>query len=67
MIDLRGVDKCLNEIKKLAKADPESAHSHEDSLHQDVLQAIADGCPEPERLARAALRTLKMKFPRWCA
>lgn len=47
--------------------DPETAHSAEDQLHQDVLQAIADGAAEPRLLARAALKTLKLEFSRWYA
>jgi hypothetical protein len=49
------------------KADDEAAHSDEDILHQDVLQAIADGAAHPADLARAALETKKLDFQRWCA
>lgn len=47
--------------------DDEAAHSAEDSLHADVLQAIADGAENPRELAAAALATLKIAFARWCA
>lgn len=47
--------------------DPEAAHSDEDKLLADVLQAIADGADDPSALAREALRSLEIRFPRWCA
>lgn len=48
--------------------DPEVAHTLEDTLHQDVLSAIASGsCESPRAFAEAALSTLEIKFPRWCA
>lgn len=48
--------------------DPEVAHSHEDDLYELVLQAIADGSvDDPPALAKCALQTKSLKFPRWCA
>lgn len=48
--------------------DDEAAHSDEDNLHQEVLQAIADGtCDDPRACAGAALETTKIDFSRWCA
>ena len=60
----------LIEVAKLAIAgDFEAAHSAEDSLLVDVLQAIAggndDGCA-PE-LARQALRSRGLSFKRVCS
>ena len=47
--------------------DAESAHGAEDDLHEAVLQAIADGADNAAELAREALETRKIEFPRWCA
>lgn len=50
------------------KSDDEGAHSMEDELHQDVLQAIADGtADDPAGCAREALKTHEIDFCRWCA
>ncbi len=50
------------------RSDDEAAHSAEDSLHVDVLRAIATGqCDDPKGCAAAALRTLDIGFARWCA
>jgi hypothetical protein len=47
--------------------DFEAAHANEDLLRDDVLRAIADGDPEPARLAAIALTTTDLHFARWCA
>lgn len=47
--------------------DPEAAHGFEDSLWSEVLRAIAKGADDPAGLARAALETLELDFPRWRA
>jgi hypothetical protein len=60
------INERVQQIKDKA-SDPETAHSAEDQLHDDVLQAIADGADNPRELAAAALATLKIEFPRWCA
>lgn len=49
------------------RADDEVAHAEEDSLHGDVLQAIADGAPNAAELASEALRSKGIDFARWCA
>ena len=52
----------------VAHVDDEAAHSMEDALHRDVLKAIAAGeCDDPAATAAAALKTLDLKFQRWCA
>lgn len=53
-------------IRQMA-GDPETAHSAEDDLHQGVLAAIANGAENPATLAKAALATKDIEFPRWCA
>lgn len=47
--------------------DSEAAHADADTLHIEVLQAIAEGAEKPAELAAAALKTLDIKFARWCA
>jgi hypothetical protein len=48
--------------------DSEVAHSMEDSLHFDVLKAIASGQAEdPVTMAELAIRTQGIEFSRWCA
>jgi hypothetical protein len=44
--------------------DAEVAHGMEDALHQDVLKFLAD---QGNELAKAALLTWEISFPRWCA
>jgi len=64
-----GILKRVEDIRKRAappSLDDESAHGHEDDLHKDVLRAIANGASSPSLLARAALETSKIKFPRHC-
>ena len=52
-------------IKAVAR-DDEIAHSNEDSLWADVLEAIADGTAEdPREMARIALTTVDIDFARW--
>lgn len=66
----------LDEVKKRVAAiaaaavadDDESAHSMEDELHQDVLNAIAEcQCEDPHKVAAEALKTKEIDFARWCA
>jgi len=50
------------------KHDPEAAHCLEDELWDNVLMAIAgDIGANPQELAKAALKTKEIDFPRWCA
>lgn len=61
------INKRVEEIRANS-GDDESAHSYEDSLHQDVLAAIAEGRREDAAAcAKAALATIGIKFGRWCA
>jgi hypothetical protein len=61
------VNASIEKIRQKAD-DYEAQHSMEDTLHQDVLKAIATGeCDDPKALAEAALKTLEMDFMRYCA
>ena len=63
------VDQVRNRVRHIdnIRHDDEAAHIKEDDLHQDVLQAIADGAADPAALAREALKTKDLDFARWCA
>ena len=51
-----------------SRGDAERAHSMEDDMHQAVLRSIAEGVSEdPAGCAKAALESLNISFPRWCA
>lgn len=52
---------------ELMKDDDERAHALEDYLHLDVLTAIAKRIGDPAALALEALKTMDIKFSRWCA
>jgi hypothetical protein len=64
-------DEALERVAKIAAmaGDDEAAHGEEDSLHRDVLRAIADGTayPSAAALARCALGTIGLDFARWTA
>ncbi len=43
-------------------------HDFEDALYEDVLRAIAEGqCDSPQDIAKEALRTKELPFPRYTA
>jgi hypothetical protein len=60
------VNERVAQISRKVK-DPEDAHSAEDGLYLEVLRAIAGMRGPAARLAKAALATTKIRFPRWCA
>ena len=60
----------MNAISEIATdldetGDNEQAHVDEDELHQNVLEAIAEGAEHPKELAALALTTRAIKFERW--
>ena len=61
------VTKRVQKIRDCA-GDDEAAHSYEDSLYADVLQAIAtdDLDESPQVFAAAALEAELIEFERWC-
>ena len=69
---LDDVKKAVVHIEEI-KGDDESAHSHEDELHQAVLKEIASLNPHDDlsvdaiEMAKEALKTLDIDFSRWCA
>lgn len=69
MKTLQDVKDDVEAIKHYAgkNRDPEAAHSMEDDMFVDVLRAIADGAPNAQEMAREALKSVALDFPRWCA
>lgn len=63
------VEQVRDRVRRIdaARWDDEAAHGEEDTLHEDVLQAIADGADNPAELAQEALKTQDIDFARWCA
>lgn len=49
------------------KNDDEAAHGSEDTLWENVLEAIAEGNPDGQALAIEALKTRAIDFARWYA
>lgn len=63
---LKNVQQCVDGMVAL-KGDPEVAHETEGDLYRIVLEEVAAGNPEGREMARAALATKTIDFPRWCA
>lgn len=63
------VDDVIQRVAEIEarKSDDEMAHSEEDRLRKDVLEAIAEGAENARELAAAALETGAIDFARWCA
>ena len=59
----------LNHVREVEenKYDPEKAHGMEDDLHRAVLAEIAKGAKNAQQLAKLALKTCDIEFPRRCA
>ncbi len=66
---IKSVQDVINEVAliKGVAADFEVAHDSEDELHVAVLREVAAGNPEAREMAREALKTLDIDFPRYCA
>ena len=66
---LKDIKDCIKAIEK-TKWDDETAHSMEDDLHVEVLDAIASGTlkgDDAKEAAALALKTQDIDFARWCA
>lgn len=67
MLSIEDVQKKVEEIRKEA-GDPEAQHIAEDFLHREVLAFIArNRFGYASDLAREALATIEIDFPRWTA
>lgn len=64
---LEAIADRVERIRAVADDDYEAAHGYEDDLFRDVLEAIAKGASDPRKLARAALKSTVIEFPRVCA
>jgi hypothetical protein len=69
MKTIQDVKDDIEAIKHYAcnKNDPEMAHGMEDDMFIDVLRAIADGAPDAQELAREAIKSVLLDYPRWYA
>ncbi|MGW5877847.1 hypothetical protein ACWFMI_15025 [Nocardiopsis terrae] len=54
-------------VAAIDPADEDAAHAAEDLIWQDTLAAIAAGAHKPRQLAKEALATALLDFPRYCA
>lgn len=54
-------------LERIGVDDPETGHTLADDLAFAVLDAIANGHPDPQQLAQATRTVLSADFPRWCA
>lgn len=66
-MNVQEINRVIADIASLAEDDPETAHAREDVLFANVLKAIANGAPNAQALALAALKSQEIEFPRWCA
>lgn len=66
---VKSVHDVVEEVSMIkgVKDDFEFAHSDEDELHVAVLEEVVAGNPEAREMAREALKTLDIDFPRYCA
>lgn len=65
-MNLKEVKKTVNDIKK-SVVDFEGAHELEDDLYEAVLKEVVSGNPESKEMARIALQTREINFPRYCS
>ena len=65
-MQVKHVIQWVKDIEEI-KGDDEAAHAKEDRIYKAVLNAIADGHPDAQELAREALKASKIDFARWCA
>lgn len=62
------IEERVARIRGHAEDDAEAAHTFEDQLHFDVLEAIAWGtCDDPQAAAAAAIATADIAFSRGCS
>ncbi|MCA0117401.1 hypothetical protein [Bacillus sp. RSS_NA_20] len=61
------VDDVQKRVENIRQAafDDEAAHCMESELYSEVLEAIANGAGNPDKLASEALKTEKIEFFRW--
>jgi hypothetical protein len=66
-VTLKEIQERINHIREIS-GDDELAHSHEDALYYEVLQAIANSqCADPAAAAKLVITTWEIKFARLCA
>lgn len=62
-------DEVIKRVAEIAACcdDPEGAHGMEDDLYEDILRGIVAGDADVASIAKEALKTKEIDFPRWCA
>lgn len=65
-MNLKEVKEAVNNIKE-SVVDFEGAHELEDDLYEAVLKEVVSGNPESKEMARIALQTREINFPRYCS
>lgn len=65
-MNLKEVKEAVNNIKE-SVIDFEGAHELEDDLYEAVLKEVVSGNPESKEMARIALQTREINFPRYCS
>ena len=65
-MNLKEVKKTVNDIKE-SVVDFEGAHELEDDIYEAVLKEVVSGNPESKEMARIALQTREINFPRYCS
>jgi len=66
LTSIRDVQHRVKKIKEMS-SDPEAAYSAENHLYIDILTLIASAHPQAAELAKAALESQKLDFPRFTA
>lgn len=66
-MDIKNVKQTVQEIVNLSNDDPEMAHEKEDDLYLAVLGQVIAGNHQSKEMAKEALKTQMIDFPRWCA
>lgn len=56
-----------DQVQNFGQRDPEAGHALTEDLMRSVLEAIRDGHPSPQRLARDVLIVEEAEFSRWFA
>jgi hypothetical protein len=69
LMNTRKVKEWLKCIKDAVRdSDDEVAHSREDDMAWEIIEAIAkDDCEDPQACCDLALKSQKLDFARWCA
>lgn len=65
-MNIQEITKRLNFIEQI-KFDYEAAHAEEQQLYSDVMEYIANGGKNGQKLIKEALKAKEIEFPRYTA